>query len=35
MLDYTIYDLPITRLIAGHYLIHATGPDAVCLAENP
>jgi|GEM_PF-572102 len=35
MLDYTIYDLPITCLIAGHYLIHATGPDAVCLYGEP
>jgi hypothetical protein len=29
--DYTIVDLPITCLLAGHYLIHAMGADAVSL----
>ena len=29
--QYTILDLPITCLLAGHYLLHALGPDRVCL----
>ncbi|WP_455851524.1 putative sugar O-methyltransferase [Pantoea endophytica] len=29
--DYTIFDLPITCLLAGHYLIHAIGEDNVTL----
>ncbi len=29
--DYTIFDLPITCLIAGHYLLNALGHDAVTL----
>jgi hypothetical protein len=31
ILDYTILDLPITSLLAGHYLLHATGFDSVVL----
>lgn len=31
MMDYTIFDLPITNLLAAHYLLHALGPDAVSL----
>lgn len=29
--DYTIFDLPITCLLAGHYLIHAIGPEKTVL----
>lgn len=29
--DYTIFDLPITCLLAGHYLIHAVGGENVTL----
>ncbi|WOD40412.1 putative sugar O-methyltransferase [Nodosilinea sp. E11] len=29
--DYTIFDLPITCLLAGHYLMHAVGEASVCL----
>lgn len=29
--DYTIFDLPITCLLAGHYLIHALGENNVAL----
>jgi len=33
--DYTIFDLPITCLLAGHYLIHAAGGENVTLyGEN-
>jgi hypothetical protein len=31
VLDYTILDLPITCLLAGHYLLHAVGLDSVTL----
>ena len=31
VLDYTILDLPITCLLAGHYLLQAVGPDSVVL----
>ncbi len=34
--DYTLFDLPITNLFAGHFLINAIGPDAVTLfGETP
>jgi len=29
--DYTIFDLPITLVLAGNYLIQALGPENVCL----
>jgi hypothetical protein len=29
--DYTIFDLPLTNLFAGYFLLRALGPDAVCL----
>lgn len=29
--DYTLLDLPITCLLAGHYLLHAVGQDSVVL----
>ncbi len=29
--DYTLYDLPLSNLFAGHYLIGTLGADAVCL----
>lgn len=29
--DYTLFDLPITNLFAGHFLINALGPEAVSL----
>jgi hypothetical protein len=32
---YTILDLPITCLLAGHYLLHALGEDAVSLYGEP
>ena len=34
---FTILDLPITCLLAGHYLLHAVGPDKVALygEKNP
>jgi len=36
ILDYTMLDLPITCLLAGHYLLHAVGLDAVSLyGEQP
>jgi hypothetical protein len=36
ILNYTILDLPITCLLAGHYLIHAVGEDCVSLyGEDP
>jgi hypothetical protein len=31
ILDYTMLDLPITCLLAGHYLLHALGRDSVVL----
>jgi hypothetical protein len=31
IIDYTILDLPITCLLAGHYLLHALGDNNVCL----
>ena len=36
ILDYTILDLPITCLLAGHYLLHGVGLDSVTLyGEQP
>lgn len=35
-MEYTIYDLPISNLVAGFFLIQALGPDQVCLfGEEP
>ena len=31
IMDYTMLDLPITCLLAGHYLMHAVGEDQVSL----
>ena len=31
IMDYTLLDLPITCLLAGHYLLHAVGDDQVSL----
>lgn len=33
--DYTLFDLPISNLFAGHYLIHTLGDDAVDLYGEP
>lgn len=34
-LEYSIYDLPISCIISGFFLMHALGPDRVCLfGEN-
>ncbi|MFM2445034.1 MAG: hypothetical protein RJB09_2220, partial [Pseudomonadota bacterium] len=33
--DYTIFDLPISNLLAGHYLIHAIGGENVSLYGEP
>jgi len=34
--DYTLFDIPLTNLFAGHFLIHAIGPNAVTLfGEEP
>lgn len=30
-LEYSIYDLPISCIISGFFLLHALGPDRVCL----
>lgn len=36
ILDYTLFDLPITNLFAGHFLINALGAEAVSLfGEEP
>lgn len=35
ILDYTLLDLPITCLLAGHYLLHAVGLDNVVLYGEP
>lgn len=29
--DYTLFDIPLSNLFAGHFLINAIGPDAVTL----
>lgn len=35
-LEYTIYDLPISNLVAGFFLIQSLGPEQVCLfGEKP
>jgi hypothetical protein len=31
LLDFTLFDLPITNLLAGNFLINALGPDSVTL----
>ena len=35
IMDYTLYDLPITCLLAGHYLLHSVGLESVNLYGEP